>query len=500
MLPPVPETPEPNHVVGKQKLLRIHVPTPRTHLLLGREWYEPDQSAARTRGPLGFGYPGISAATDENLFLDIGKHSLLQSKGGMFLQTQEAFLQASQKQMSLCTPAGMYLTGGDLFLGGGDLFDAPKMLKTLGKAIDPQLLAVPTLNEFRECGDSAWNLYFKYFIPGLSLLKTPLMMTSPSDIEGSLKFLVSLGQFLWKVGEQFVPPSEKPSVEIFGARGILQLSPESISLVSHDRIGLNGISGISLNALRGISAQSLEGVSLFGGAKAALESALWADVKAGATVGVSSLKGAVKVRGKKLSFGGLKNKVQTATEEVQIHAPEGKGIIEQLAKEEVTLKVGPIAEKLSGPIHTDVKDPNDTKSDEELLKNFKKDSRNSSARDLLGPAPSASIPSPSASIELKAKDESISVKAAKKVTINVGKFSVVIGTDELTIGFNAHQKKRGASPVLRITEEEIILNTDSNGAQFCLDSNGLVAWGGKHSSLELVKGGAYINGKTIKLG
>ena len=476
-------TPELNADIGKQRRYRILVPSPKTHLVLGKEWRDPEKSSPNGGPPPGFGYPGLSATTAENLFLHIHKHSLIQSLNGIFLQTNDTWAQASSREMLLSTPRELRVSGGEVFLGAGGLFDGPSFLDQVGSSIDPDKLVYPDWRAYSKSMEELSSVWLKA-LSALTLIKTPLTMSHPPDFVGTVKRLVSLWQvsskafkFGWNeyLKNKVAPDMPGPNLVAFGTTGILQLSPKDITIASEESVNIKAKGGLSFASIGGASVQSLEGVSIFGAYKSSLESAFVADVKAAMEVGLSSLRGKLKVKGRSISIGGLKNNAQVATETVSIHAPTEKGTIEGLAGQEITLKVGAIEPKLEQPI---------AKSSEP---GSFKDKANRSAQKLGGKAYKATIQKPVASLELS--------EPKKEVRITVGNFSVVVGESSVQISMNSDSM---SDPLIQLDKNGIIMNGGaSHRAQFHLNKDGLVVEGGNHASFELGPQRAKVNGRSV---
>lgn len=294
--------------------LRIHIPNPYTHFLLGQR---------STTNPT-FGYTGVSLQTDENFFFDIKKKSVFQSEKFVLMQTKDNWQQVSQNLMELSSPTAVKVVGGQVFLGAIDSPTAPVFNPNNGDA--PQAVAANNLQPlFDQVLKSAsrWDTVASI----LGILHSSVFLTKPDpNLNSWLPFLESL----YGIGKDAfgllpdsggAPPSK--DVSIYGQSGVSVLTPANLMLVAEGDV--KSISGgdTGITSVKYATMQAGIGAKCFGGFKASVEAGLYAEVKAASTVGVASLRGTTEIKGKIIGLGAhAPNLAQVATQKIELLATQ----------------------------------------------------------------------------------------------------------------------------------------------------------------------------------
>lgn len=337
--------------VATQQRLRMHIPNPYTHFLLGQR---------ATSNPV-FGYSGISLQTDEHFFFDIKKKSLFQSEQAVLMQTQDNWQQVSQNLMELSSPTAVKVVGGQVFLGAITSPTPPSFNPNHGEA--PQAVAPNNLQPLFEqvkSSASTWDTVASI----LGILHSSVFLTKPDpNLNSWLPFLESL----YGIGKDafgLLPDSggAAPSkdVSIYGQSGVSVMTPAGIMSVAQGDVksiagGDTGITSVKYSTM-----QAGIGAKCFGGFKASVEAGLYAEVKAASTVGVASLRGKAEMKGKEIEIGADKpNLAQVATRKIElkatqeIHAEAGQAL-HMKAGNEAHLETKKVEVKAEEVVHIQV--------------------------------------------------------------------------------------------------------------------------------------------------
>ncbi|HYH94568.1 hypothetical protein [Hyalangium sp.] len=294
--------------------LRIHIPNPYTHFLLGQ------------RSPTNptFGYNGVSLQTDENFFFDIKKQSVFQSEKFVLFQTKDIWQQVAQKLMELSSPTAVKVVGGQVFVGAIESPKAPVFNPNNGEtlqAVAPNNLQPLMEQVLKSAG--TWDTVASI----LGILHSSVFLSTPDpNLNSWLPFLESL----YGIGKDafgLLPDSggAAPSkdVSIYGQSGVSVLTPANLMFVAEGDMktfagGDTGITSKSYSTL-----QAGIGAKCFGGFKASVEAGLYAEVKAASTVGIASLRGTAEVKGKVIALGAhAPNLAQVATQKIELKATQ----------------------------------------------------------------------------------------------------------------------------------------------------------------------------------
>ncbi len=424
---------------------RIHVPNPYTHFLLGQR--------LTTGTP--FGYTGASLQTDGNLFVDIQQNTVVQTRGFTVLQTNAGWQQYAESLMELSSPAAVKLVGGQVFLGATDSVQGP----IPDRPNHGETLRHNNSNDLSSAVSHLTNVSTAYDI-GLSTLSliatglffTPLDMAdfhnkvkTAETVLSTAKKVYDLGEKVYKVASG---PKPKKDVNIYGKEGVNVMSPKNVMLTAEGSIKAFSHMGVTIGSSLSSSMTGVQGVKCFGGLKASLEGGAYADVKAGSELGVSCLRGKLKLKGREVEVGSDKPKwKQLATTKLTVLATE-KLLIGR------SLKDG--ADKLVT----------------ETLK--------------LGATKK---------IELESKED-YELKAAKNVKIHVGPYAIDITKDHIKIGKGGDGSP--SDPLITVKGENIILNSDGMGVKVSKRSVTM----GKGGNMVTVSSGGNltVKGKKVKLG
>lgn len=309
--------------VQTQQRLRIHIPSPYTHFLLGQH----------SPGTPRFGYSGVSLKTDEHFFFDIKKSSVFQSEKFVLMQTKDIWQQVAQGTMELSSPTSVKVVGGQLFLGGMPSPTPPVFNPDFGTdlaAVTPSELQA-LIDEVTKATGS-WDTIASI----LGMLHSGLFLSKPDpNLNSWLPFLesiIGLGKdALGMLPDGKAAPAK--DVTIYGHSAVNVLTPASYMVTAQQDVKslAGGDTGITSRFYSTI--QAGVGAKCFGGFKASVEAGLYAEVKAASTVGMASLRGKAEVKGKEIEIGAaMPNLAQVATKEIKlaatdvIHADAGQKI------------------------------------------------------------------------------------------------------------------------------------------------------------------------------
>lgn len=426
---------------------RIHVPNPYTHFLLGQR--------LTTGTP--FGYTGASLQTDGNLFIDIKENTVAQTKGFTVLQTSKGWQQYASSIMELSSPTAVKMVGGQVFLGAINGVQAP----TEDRPNHGEELTTNPVNDLTPAITHLTSVSSNYDM-GLSVLSliatgvffSPLDMADVHNKIKTAETAWSTGKKLYDLhGKLTAGSAPKKDVNIYGEEGVNVMSPKNVMLTSQKSIKLFSHWGVTIGSTASSTMMAVQGVKCFGGLKASLEGGTYADVKAGMELGVSCLRGKLKLKGKTIEVGADKPKwTQLATEKLTLLAT--KDLLIGSIKKEV--KGAPPVEKI---ITETVK-----------LGATKK-------------------------IELES-EEDYELKAAKNVKIHVGNYAIDITKDHIKIGKGGDGKP--SNPLITVKGENITL--DSNGMAVKVSKTRIAL--GKQGNIISVTtaGNLLVKGKKVKLG
>jgi hypothetical protein len=428
---------------------RVHVPNPHTHFLLGQR--------LTTGTP--FGYTGASLQTDGNLFVDIKQNTVVQTQGFTTLQTNAGWQQYASSLMELSSPSAVKLVGGQVFLGATSTVQEP----IPDRPNNGETLRANTANDLTEAISCLTTMSTIYDIglSTLSLIATGLFYTplDMADFHNKIKTAetwASGAKKLYDLGEKSykaiagTPPMK--DVTIYGKEGVNILTKKSVLVTAESSIKLFSNMGVTIGSALSSSMTGVLGVKCFGGVKAGLEGGAYADVKAGAELGVSCLRGKLKLKGKQIEVGSDKPKwKQLATEKLTLLATNDL-LIGRSKKEEA----GATVEKI---ITETVK-----------LGATKK-------------------------IELESKED-YELKAAKNVKIHVGNYAIDITPDHIKIGKGGDGKP--SDPLITVKGENIILKSEDMAVKV---TKRRITMGQEGSLVSVTTAGNLcVKGKKVKLG
>ncbi|MBN1203404.1 MAG: hypothetical protein JXB05_00580 [Myxococcaceae bacterium] len=309
--------------------LRIHIPTPYTHFLLGQR---------ATSNPA-FGYTGVSLQTDENFFFDIKKASVFQSEKFILLQTKDIWQQVAQHLMELSSPTAVKVVGGQVFLGAIPSPTPPKFNPNNGeelKSVDPNNLQPLMEQVLKSAG--TWDTVATI----LGILHSSVFLTTPdSTLNSWLPFLESLygiGKDAFGMRPDSGAAAPSKDVSIYGHSGVSVLTPANLMFTAEGDVKSFAGGDTGITSKKYSTLQAGIGAKCFGGFKASVEAGLYAEVKAASTVGVASLRGTAELKGKQIEIGAdTPNLAQVATQEINLEATKK---IHAKAGEEIHLEAG----------------------------------------------------------------------------------------------------------------------------------------------------------------
>jgi hypothetical protein len=424
---------------------RIHVPNPYTHFLLGQR--------LTTGTP--FGYTGASLQTDGNLFIDIKQNTVVQTAGFTTLQTNAGWQQYAASLMEVSSPTAVKVVGGQVFLGATDTVQGP----ITDRPNNGETLSANTANDLTEAISHLTNVATTYDI-GLSTLSlvatglffTPLDMADFHNKVKTLETAASTAYKLYKLGEKIYKvasgPKPKKDVSIYGKQGVNIMSPENVMLTAEKSIKAFSHEGVTIGSMLSSSMTGVQGVKCLGGLKASLEGGAYTDVKAGAELGVSCLRGKLKLKGKEIEVGS--------------DTPKWK----QLATDKLTLLAN---DKLL--VGRKIKDGADKIVSETLKLGAKK------------------------KIEIESQ-ENYELKAAKNVKIHVGNYAIDITKDHIKIGKGGNGSP--SDPLITVKGDKITL--DSSGMAVKVNKKTITMGKGNNLVSVSTSGELKVKGKKVKLG
>jgi hypothetical protein len=424
---------------------RIHVPNPHTHFLLGQ----------RLTAGTPFGYTGASLQTDGNLFVDIKQNTVVQTQGFTTLQTNAGWQQYASSLMELSSPSAVKLVGGQVFLGATSTVQEPIQ----DRPNNGETLSANTSNDLTEAVTHLTTMSTVYDIglSTLSLIATSLFYTplDMADFHNKIKTAetwLSGAKKLYDLGEKSYkaiagsPP--KKDVTIYGKEGVNVLTPKTIMATAESSIKLFAHMGVTIGSALSSSMTGVVGVKCFGGVKAGLEGGAYADVKAGAELGVSCLRGKLKLKGKEIEVGS--------------DTPKWK----QLATTKLTLLAN---DNLL--VGRSLKNGADKIVSETLKLGAKK------------------------KIEIESKED-YELKAAKNVKIHVGNYAIDITPDHIKIGKGGEGKP--TDPLITVKGENIILKSEDMAVKV---TKRRVTMGQEGNLVSVTTAGNIcVKGKKVKLG
>jgi hypothetical protein len=288
------------------------------------------------------------------------------------------------------------------------------------------------------------------------LFYTPLDMadfhnkikTAETWASGALK-VYALGEKIYNVAAGSPP---KEDVTIYGKEGVNILTKKSVLVTAVKSIKLFSNMGVTIGSALSSSMTGVVGVKCFGGVKAGLEGGAYADVKAGAELGVSCLRGKLKLKGREIEVGSDK--------------PKHK----QLATEKLTLLA-----TTNLLIGRNMKDENGSTVEKIITETVK-----------LGATKK---------IEIESKED-YELKAAKNVKIHVGNYAIDITKDHIKIGKGGDGKP--SDPLITVKGENITLNSD--GMAVKVTKKTITMGKGKNLVSVSTSGDLKVKGKKVKLG
>ncbi len=421
--------------------LRIHVPAPDTHLLLGQ----------RLTGPVPFGYTGASLQTVGNLFIDIKEDTVVQTKGFTLMQSDDLWQQYSKSLMELSSPAAVKVVGGQVFLGALSTVQAPAF-----KANNGETLAANTANDLASAIHHLKTVggYWDTGLSVLSLVATgvffsPLNTSDWNSWFKTAETAFSTGKKLWDMGvKAFTTPPPKKDVTIYGQDGVSVMSPDKLSFSTQSSMKLFAQTGISMTSGLSSSMLAVQGVKCFGGIKASLEGGTYADVKAGVELGVACFRGKLKIKGKSIEIGTDSRKwTQLATESLHMIA-----------------------------------------TDELRIGQLKKDGNDKVVTKTLKLAAKETI--------LVDSGDTLEAKAKKVAKIHVGDYAIEIKPEGIKIGKGGNGAP--SDPLIHIEGETITLNSSGMGVKITKSRVHLGKAGNNFTIAD--SGTVMLKGKVIKLG
>ncbi|WP_224240786.1 hypothetical protein [Hyalangium gracile] len=423
--------PEP---VSSLQRFRVHVPKPDTQLLLG------ERAKGTPAGVPTFGYTGASLQTVGNLFIDVKEDIVIQNQGFTLMQTQDLWQQYSTSLMELSSPAAVKVVGGQVFLGATDSVQAPSLRVNNGADLSPNTGndLTPAMAHLAAVG-SGWDIGLSV----LSLVATAVFF-SPLDVKDTNSWIKtaetawSTGKKLYDLKKKFDPPTPKKDVNIYGKEGVNIMTPKKVSLTAEDSVKVFASWGVTISSAASSTMMAVQGVKCFGGLKASLEGGTYADVKAGVALGVSCLRGKLKLKALEIEIGSHDPKwTQLATTKIKV-----KALQEIAFDSKQTFKV------------------NTGKS-----------------------------------TKVEAK-ENFEVKADKAVRIQVGSYCIEVKTDGIKIGKGDNGTP--SDPIITVKGRNIILKSSGMHAKV-QDSS--VQLGNRSTYVNIVdSGNVMVKGNLIKLG
>jgi hypothetical protein len=428
---------------------RIHIPNPHTHFLLGQR--------LTTGTP--FGYTGASLQTDGNLFIDIAQNTVVQTAGFTTLQTNAGWQQYAASLMEMSSPVAVKVVGGQVFIGAtgtveGPITNRPKHGETLSANVATDLTEaishLTTVSTAYDIGLSTLSLI------ATGLFFTPLDMADFHNKVKTLETAASTAYKLYKLGEKIYKvasgPTPKKDVNIYGKDGVNVMSPKTVMLTAESSIKAFAHEGVTIGSMLSSSVTGVQGVKCFGGVKASLEGGAYADVKAGAELGVSCLRGKLKLKGKEIEVGSDTPKwTQLATSKLTLLATT-----DLLIGRSKKGKPGAEVEKIVT---------------ETVKLGAKK------------------------KIEIESQED-YELKAAKNVKIHVGNYAIDITKDHIKIGKGGDGKP--TDPLITVKGEKIIL--DSSGMAVKVSKKSITMGKGDNIVSVSSSGNLTVKGKKVKLG
>ncbi|HVG61395.1 MAG TPA: hypothetical protein VNA24_22735 [Hyalangium sp.] len=415
--------------VSSLQRLRIHIPNPYTHFLLGQRALSNPE----------FGYTGVSLQTDNNLFFDVGQDSVFQTRGLMLLQTQNRWQQYSQELMELSSPTAVKVVGAHVFLGAIETPQPPEPKPPAGEALEAN-----TANELQPLLDHLSEVARRSDIVAnaLGLIYTGVFLTKP---EASFLSWTQMAETLyvsWKgaksIYDALNPSSTPGDVNIYGQGGVNVLSPASIQLTTTSDLKSFASGDTTFTSQQYSTLQAGIGAKCFGGLKSTVEAGGYAEVKAGSSVSIASLRGQAEVKGKNIAIGRhLPDLAQVATQKIELKATQNIALD---SLQGVEVKSGESTEVEAG-------------------ENFK-------------------------------------VKAEKAVQIQVGAYCIEVKPDGIKIGKGSNGKP--SNPIITIKDENITILSSGMGVKVSKTRTSL----GKSGNLVSVTtaGNVLVKGKKVKLG
>lgn len=388
-----------------QQRLRIHIPDPRTTLLLG-------QHLTSNEGP---GQSGVLLKTVGDLLADIRQDIVMQSQGFMLLQSKD---------------------------GCANPLD--KYVKNLKCSYDLWSKVAAGMNVVLAAA-------------GLSVPKR----LSPKDIHDWIKIFATAVGVKNTIQGAFGSGEGRMRVDLYGQDGVSIMSPKGIKLVSMDTTDIFAGSEVGVTSGNGITLQAVRAVQCLAAVMASLESVLYAEVKAGAQVGIASVKGSVCVKGRKVEIGDTNPPfslvAQAATRSVELNA---KNDVSLFSQEAVDIKSGKqgVQVESQGAVCISAGVMNNT-----------------------GPSK-------------KGGGESASTNPA--IRLEVGSYRVEVKSDEVSISRVGGGTQ--SAPQVAVKGEEIFVHVNGTGLKI---KNDRVHLGNKarHMSL-LPSGDVWLKGKRVNLG
>lgn len=425
--------------------LRIHVPNPYTHFLLGQR--------LTTGTP--FGYTGASLQTDGNLFIDIAQNTVVQTAGFTTLQTNAGWQQYAASLMEMSSPLAVKVVGGQVFLGAtdtvqGPITDRPNNGETLSantaNDLTPAIAHLTSVSTAYDIGLSTLSLI------ATGLFFSPLDMADFHNKVKTAETVLSTAKKIWDLGEKIYKaasgPKPKKDVNIYGKEGVNVMSPKNVMLTAEGSIKAFSHMGVTIGSSLSSSMTGVQGVKCFGGLKASLEGGAYADVKAGAELGVSCLRGKLKLKGKEIEVGS--------------DTPKWK----QLATTKLTLLAN---DNLL--VGRKIKDGADKIVSETLKLGAKK------------------------KIEIESQED-YELKAAKNVKIHVGDYAIDITKDHIKIGKGGNGSP--SDPLITVKGERITL--DSSGMAVKVSKKSITMGKGDNIVSVSSSGNLTVKGKRVKIG
>jgi hypothetical protein len=325
-----------------------------------------------------------------------------------------------------------------VFLGSIAAPQPPAFKPAAGETLEPNEAndlqpAIDHMSEMMRQSDIVANV--------LGLVYTGVFLTKPELSFLSMAQMAETLYVSWKAAKSVYDAAQGAAaandVNIYGEGGVNVQSPVAIQLTTADLKSFASGDSTFTSGQYG-TLQAGIGAKCFGGLKSTVEAGVYAEVKAGMSVSIASLRGQAEVRGKKIVVGRhLPDLAQAATQDMELKATK--------------------------KIDIDSKKDVHVKSAEKTHVEAKKD------------------------IEVEAKDA---------VRIHVGSYCIEVKPDGIKIGKG--KKGTPSDPVITVKGSNITLHSGSMDVK--VGKNSVQMGNSSTYARVLDSGNVFVKGKIIKLG